>query len=489
MARVAVVGGGIGGLAAALFLGRRGHTVTVWERDGRRPGTDLDQDFFAWRRPGVPQAIQPHGLLAPVRRILRAEAPDVYEAMLRLGARERHEFEWFAERPPARPGDEDLVTVQTRRIVLEAALHDAVRREPSVEVLLGEAVTGLLVDQHGNIPQVTGVRSAAGAHPADLVLDAGGRRSPVTGWLAEAGCRSAVVENHHIGIAYFCRWYRLRADGPRPPGRVRTGSMSAFAVGGVFPSDNGTFAVALTVSTTDPTRGALRDPAVFEAAARCFPAAAAWLALDHGPISDVHAMAGLDNRWTALVDDTGPVVNGLVGVGDSVTHTNPTLGQGTALALQAGQWVAHHLDAAPADPAAVTEDHHRWSLRALRPWFDAQVAVDRANATRLSAGEPPGPPAAIARERAALAACAFDDPVVMRARALVRHLVLPAEQAYGTEEVRTRVARRLGDHPDFTPTFDGPDRGEWEAVTDRGGPPSPAHLSWEHPAAEDPALE
>lgn len=156
MTRVAIVGGGIGGLAAALFLGRRGHPVTLFERDGRRPGPDLDRDFFDWHRPGVPQAVQPHGLLAPVRTVLRAEVPDVYRAMLRMGARERNEFEWFDDRGPARPGDEDLVTIQTRRIVLEAALHDAVHRESGVEVRLGDPVEGLLIDRCGDIPQVTG---------------------------------------------------------------------------------------------------------------------------------------------------------------------------------------------------------------------------------------------------------------------------------------------------------------------------------------------
>lgn len=220
MTRVAIVGGGIGGLAAALFLGRRGHTVTVLERDGYRPGHDLDGDFFDWRRPGVPQAVQPHGLLAPVRTVLRAETPDVYEAMLRMGAGERNELEWFAEPPPARPGDEDLVTVQTRRIVLEAALHDAVHREPGVDVRLGEPAEGLVVDRHGDVPRVTGVCSATGSHDADLVLDAGGRRSPVPDWLSGEGCRDAVVENHRIGIAYFCRWYRL----PRTGRGIRGGS-------------------------------------------------------------------------------------------------------------------------------------------------------------------------------------------------------------------------------------------------------------------------
>ncbi|MGY3061106.1 2-polyprenyl-6-methoxyphenol hydroxylase-like FAD-dependent oxidoreductase [Streptomyces sp. TE3672] len=468
MTRVAIVGGGIGGLAAALLLGRRGHPVTLFERDGRRPGPDLDRDFFDWHRPGVPQAIQPHGLLAPVRTVLRAEVPDVYRAMLRMGARERNEFEWFDDRGPARPGDEDLVTIQTRRIVLEAALHDAVHRESGVEVRLGDPVEGLLIDRCGDIPQVTGVRSASGTHHADLVLDAGGRRSPVPRWLSGAGCRDAVVENHRVGIAYFCRWYRLRPDGPRDAGRVKAGSSSAFAIGGVFPSDNGIFAASLTVSTADPTRAALRDPAAFERVARTFPAIAAWLALEPEPVSGVLTMGGLHNRWSTPADADGPVVTGLVGVGDSVAYTNPTMGQGVAMALEAAQWVAQNARAA-SDPAVFTGTYHRWLSQTLRLRFDAQAAADRADAAQL--GDPArvstDPPTAAARERAALAACAFDDPVVMRARAKVRHLQLTADQAYGTEEVRARLAHWLDQHPDFAPRFDGPDRAEWESAIGR----------------------
>ncbi|WP_218000668.1 NAD(P)-binding protein [Nocardia higoensis] len=64
MARIIVVGGEIAGSAVALFLDRRGHQVAVLEKDGRSAGADLESDFFDWRRPGVPQATQPHSLLA-----------------------------------------------------------------------------------------------------------------------------------------------------------------------------------------------------------------------------------------------------------------------------------------------------------------------------------------------------------------------------------------------------------------------------------------
>lgn len=147
MARVAVIGGGISGLGTALMLGRRGHPVTLFEQDARQAGEDLDEDFFRWNRPRIPQAVHPHSLLAPVRTVLRAEAPDVYADLLARGTREYHEFDWFGEHPPHRAGDEDLVTLRTRRIVLEAALTAAVRREPTVDVRRGCPVHALAVEE------------------------------------------------------------------------------------------------------------------------------------------------------------------------------------------------------------------------------------------------------------------------------------------------------------------------------------------------------
>ncbi|MER7670245.1 FAD-dependent oxidoreductase [Kitasatospora sp. NPDC096128] len=454
MARVAIIGGGISGLGTALMLGRRGHPVTLFEQDTRQSGTDPDQDFFHWKRPRVPQADQPHSFLAPVRTVLRAEAPDVYTDLLARGAREYHDFDWFDRHPPHRDGDEELITLRTRRIVLEAALTEAVRREPGVEVRLGRRV-GALTLEEGRPPRVTGLRVDNETHPADLVVDAAGRRSPVPAWLAAAGCRPPVVESHRTGITYLCRWYRLRADGPRDPGRVKTGSAAAFALAGVFPSDNDTFALSMVLSTGDPTRSALLDPDVFEAVLRRFPACAAWLDLDPEPRSPVLAMAGLDNRWTSLADDAGPVVTGLVNAGDSLVHTNPTLGHGVALGLRAAQHLAGHADQVAADPTG----YHDWAARTLRPWFDAQVTADRANEQRLldSSALPD-------RRAAALAACAFDDPVVMRARAHVRHLVRTPDDAYGSEEVDRHLTAWLAAHPDFTPDHDGPTRAQWTAL-------------------------
>lgn len=487
MAHVLVIGGGVAGPATALLAARQGHTAEVFERDARAPGTELDRDFFGWRRPTVPQAAQPHVLLGAARNVLRGDLPDVHEEMLRLGARERHELDWFDARPPALPGDDDLVMLQARRIVLESALATALRAEPGVVVRYGEPVTGLITapgPSGGNGStmgagsgsgsgsgsglelgqgcgiRVTGVTTETGSYPGDLVVDACGRRGGTERRLAEVGCgrrswNGTAPGSRTSAAGTGCRraWRRGRGRGRSP-----AGPSCGCAV---FPADNRAFAVTLFVHTEDTTRSALRDPAVFEAAARAFPPGAAWLALGAEPLSGVLATASLDNRWSALVDERGPVVTGLVPVGDSITHTNPTLGQGTSLALWAARRVARTVHRDPGS-AKYAVDHHAWAQRTLKPWFDFQVVADAAIGERFATRAGRG---GTAREVSALFDCALEDPEVMRARARVRHLVEPPERAYADPEVRARVARWLAARPDYAPNATGPDREEWEKLT------------------------
>ncbi|NEC93551.1 FAD-dependent oxidoreductase, partial [Streptomyces sp. SID12501] len=133
--------------------------------------------------------------------------------------------------------------------------------------------------------------------------------------------------------------------------------------------------------------------------------------------SGVLAMASLDNRWSALADERGPVVSGLVPVGDALTHTNPTLGQGTSLAL----WAAHRVArSAHREPGTLrfAAEYHDWAVLTLKPWFDFQVVADSAIGERFAtrAGR-----TGTAREVAALFDCALEALEAMRARAKVRH--------------------------------------------------------------------
>lgn len=80
--RVAIIGGGPSGLLAGVMLGRRGHEVTVVERDAAPPLPDSEAVFQRWDRRGVPQARQPHIFLGRSVRVLRDETPDVLDDLL-----------------------------------------------------------------------------------------------------------------------------------------------------------------------------------------------------------------------------------------------------------------------------------------------------------------------------------------------------------------------------------------------------------------------
>jgi flavin-dependent dehydrogenase len=71
----------------------------------------------------------------------------------------------------------------------------------------------------------------------------------------------------------------------------------------------------------------------------------------------------------AQVAVVGGGIGGMAAVGDCVTYTNPTMGQGTALALRTAQRIAGTADSS-GDPAQFASAHHTWAVRNLKPWFD-----------------------------------------------------------------------------------------------------------------------
>ena len=76
MARVVMIGGGIGGTTAATLLQHDGHQVTVLERDPKPPGVPADA-WNTWERRGVNQFRLPHFILARYTEIVRTELPEL----------------------------------------------------------------------------------------------------------------------------------------------------------------------------------------------------------------------------------------------------------------------------------------------------------------------------------------------------------------------------------------------------------------------------
>ncbi|MEO6125388.1 MAG: FAD-dependent oxidoreductase [Ilumatobacteraceae bacterium] len=385
--KVIVVGGGVSGLGSALALARRGHHVTVVERD-HTPMPTTSDEAFEWDRRGAPQVRHSHAFLGRLCNLLRTSYPDVYASLLEAGATELP----FGRDLPAemtnyepQPDDDELVMLACRRTTFEWVVRKAALAEGRVDFRTGHGVVGLLSDSEStDVPVVTGVRLDDGTElRADLVVAAGGRRSAVPDWLTDIGSAPIPEQADDSGIVYFSRFYRLVDNAEFPPRSGAIGGDLGYLKYGVFIGDNRTFSVTLASSTEDDEmRKLLADPAVFDAAASQLVATEEWLDGRAEPITpSVHVMAGLLNRWRDYVVDGEPVALGIEAVGDSVLCTNPLYGRGCSTAFWSADLLADAIDGRRGeDRIADLRDialAYDSSVRAqIRPWYQASVDQD-----------------------------------------------------------------------------------------------------------------
>ena len=394
---VAVVGGSVAGLATALFLARRGHRVTVLEKDAT-PTPATAAEAGTWRRRATPQAAHSHAFLARSRAILAQEAPDVLATLAEAGVREAR----LAQVPPdglgalvPAAGDDDLVVLNARRSTFEWALRRAAERAPDVDLRLGVGVEGVEVEVNG-LRRVTGVLTDAGPVAADVVVDAGGKRSPVRGWAGVAD--DPVVEGDGptprvvpCGITYLTRFYRLRGAEPTPLNRGYTHGASYDRYSClVFPADDGAFSLTFGVLPEDRDMRALRDPAAFDAAVAAIEDVAPWGDPDVAePTSEVATMANLQNLLRPWVRGE-PL--GLHVVGDARSVTNPAHTRGTTLALATALRLAEAVDAHPDDVGAQTEAMAAFTSDELAAWVEDSVGQDADRLARWRPGTDPEAP-------------------------------------------------------------------------------------------------
>ncbi len=460
--RIVIIGGGVGGLTAALAFGRAGHPVTVLERDPLPPTADAEEAFVAERR-GAPQVHQTHGFLARLQVTLRERFPDVLADLLAAGG---STLPMTRHLGPAQPGDEDLQVIIVRRTTLEWVLRMAVLAQPHVEVRTDVAAAGLVAGAPtgDGTPVVTGVRLDDGTTvDADLVIASTGRRGDVPGWLAELGV--VVPETvHESGLMYLTRWYRT-PDVDVPTDAKLGGDLGFVKFLGI-PGDGGTLSITLAVRTDDrELRAALSDPDRFDRACQLLPGPD--LFFQNGPmepIGSVRPMTGLLNRLRRFTDDAGaPTVLGFHAIGDCHTTTNPLYGRGCSLAAVQATLLADAAVDHPGDPAGRAAAYELACAREVEPWYEASVQMDRMGADPSGRGLAGGGGEAgssdAGKAMGALFAAAATDPILGRAMArLMNLLTLPAD-LMADPAVLARAAEVMA-HPDDFPTLapDGPTR-------------------------------
>lgn len=407
-----VIGGGPTGLAAGVVLARQGVEVTVLEKDEAPPPDSVDAAWETWQRSGVAQFRKPHTLLPRGARELEATIPGVLRSLADSGA---HEWSGLDALPPgiedrsAHPDDERFSSLAAHRPTYELAFARVAAGTPLLEVRRGASVERLsagagVID---GVPHVSGVQTSDGSSlPADLVIDASGRRSPLPSFLESLGAAPLKEEKEDSKFVYYGRFYRraARGDLPRPyvPRLVAQGSISIL----FLPGDNDSWSVTLVGTAADKSLRALRDLEVFERVLRAH--AMGGHMIDGDPISDVEVMVGVSDRKRSLRNSGRPVATGVILLGDAWACTNPSLGRGLSMAMMhvnaALPALAKNLD----HPAAVFEQWETITNERMAPWHESTLQIDRARTRQMDSirvGQEL-PPDQVASERAFASAVA-----------------------------------------------------------------------------------
>jgi 2-polyprenyl-6-methoxyphenol hydroxylase-like FAD-dependent oxidoreductase len=352
--------------------------------------------------------------------VLRDEAPDILDEVLASGAL----------RVPIDLGDgpHDAV-VCSRRLPFDAVLWRAAGRQAGVTIRGGSGVDDFLFDR-ARTPRVRGVHLEDGETlQAAVVVDAAGRRSPTPRFFARRGLRPLPEKGQDCGLLYISRYYRLARGADYPstdlPIMVNLGWATAMA----FPADRRTFCLLAIVASIDPLRKDLIMNEGFSRFQASIPLMAPWLHSGQ-PIAGIQTMAGVDNRYRRLVDDAGPIIDGLLLLGDAAMHTNPTAGRGVSLAFAHVQHLVSLTGSSPSSrDLAMNLD--AWTETNVGAWFQLQAGTDASMLRRAEAavrGEAPPPPDHIERIRAvAIELSKQSGPAGLLLRRMRQLVSLPAE--------------------------------------------------------------
>ncbi len=320
------------GLSAVGALAPHFDEVLVLERD------ELPID--AEHRKGVPQSKHPHFLLNSGRRAIGELFPGFEADLIAAGGMpliasmdtaHMTDVGWS----PRKRGALDMV--YGSRLLIERVLRDRVRALSNVTIRERVSVTGLKTDDAG---RVTGVKFSGEEVDADLVVDALGRGSKVSDWLAAAGQPEVPVITLDAKVTYVSQWYDLppaeeRADTwwwqhmvIMPTEKKGDHPKEHEYLSNFFPIEGNRSIACMGSWGLDMPH----DEEEFIAAANNLQTPKFLEAMEAStPTSEVHLTRSTGNKWRRY-DKLPTAPAGVVFIGDSICAFNPFYGQGMSSA-------------------------------------------------------------------------------------------------------------------------------------------------------------
>jgi 2-polyprenyl-6-methoxyphenol hydroxylase-like FAD-dependent oxidoreductase len=331
-----VLGGSIAGLLAARVLSDHAATVIVIDKDDPGEGAEL--------RPGVPQAYQQHSLLPAGLIQLERWFPGFTDQTLAAGAcaappsRRRFYFEGVR-----RAGGSPAMMLTGTRPFFEAQIRRHTLSLPNVKTITAR-VTGL----EFGADAVTGVRHESGGQEgverADFVVDAMGRSSRLSEWLAQAEWERPAVQRIQVDLNYATALLRRKDGDPDANGvlalRVPVTGVAGAALSRV---EGGRWLIGMA-GYVDCRPGRTAEDLI----RRCkteFPPEFGQVADNEilGEIRSFRHADSLRRHFSAL----SRMPARLIAMGDAVAATNPVYGQGMASAALQASCLSEYLRSDP----------------------------------------------------------------------------------------------------------------------------------------------
>ncbi|MCW8102233.1 FAD-dependent oxidoreductase [Streptomyces tauricus] len=333
MRRAVIIGAGMAGLLAARAAAASGAVdeVVIIEPD------DLADDTPA--RTGLPQARHTHILMAGGAEAADELLPGIIRRWLDAGAHRQELTSHMVALSPEgwyrrwKPTGHYLITAS--RPLLDRVVREQVLTDSRIRLLTGRKVTALLGSSHHVTGVVHSAARARGDEPhhlhAALVVDASGRASRATTWLADLGVTGIAQRQLDTGLTYASRTFRAPAGARHVP--VFNVMADPLAGNGrsavVTPIENGQWIASLCgIKGSEPTR----DPADFVPFALGLRhPLIGQLLQDLEPLSDVTVSRNTGNR-RRYFEKVSNWPERFVALGDAIATFTPVYGQGLSVA-------------------------------------------------------------------------------------------------------------------------------------------------------------